>query len=349
MLGSRVNLGSLALVCRSLATTLNSGVSVERAFELAAGKTRDRRCRDVMQDVKDRVRRGDDIATAMRARPNALPGLMIDLVEVGEKTGALPEILRNVAEHFENNLRLRRSFYQSIAWPVFQLIAAILVIAGVIWLLGVIASSRGGDPIDVLGLGLVGSSGAVIWLTATFGTIFALLVSYRIAASALEGKMFLHSLLMHIPVVGGCMRSFALARFAWAFALTQQAGMPIKESLDASLRATNNGAFIKVRPTLWGLVKQGEPLAEAMAEVGVFPDDFVQIVEVAESSGTVPEALERLSGQLEEDARRSLAALTAVLGWGVWLIVAIFIIFIIFNMVMRVYIGPLYEALDQTM
>ena len=74
-----------------------------------------------------------------------------------------------------------------------------------------------------------------------------------------------------------------------------------------------------------------------------FPEEYLQIVEVAETSGTVPETLERLGPQFEDQARRSLGALAAALGWLVWIAVAAFIVFIIFSIVLT-YVGMINDA-----
>jgi type IV pilus assembly protein PilC len=84
-------------------------------------------------------------------------------------------------------------------------------------------------------------------------------------------------------------------------------------------------------------------LSQALDESGLFPEEYLSLVQVAETSGTVPETLARLSPQFEEQARRSLAALAVMLGWLVWSIVAVFIIFIIFSFVMK-YVGMINAA-----
>lgn len=319
---------------------LHSGVDIHRAFQLAAGKTGDSRCRAAMAEIGVAVRSGDDVSSAMRAQGDAFPELMIEMVDVSEQTGALPEILTGLADHFENNLRLRRDFLASIAWPVFQLVMSILVIAAVIAILGWIAAAQGGKPIDMLGWGLTGTDGALTFLMYSFGSFFLLFLVYRVLSRSLSGRKFLHPFLMLIPAVGYCMRSFAIARFSWAFALTQQAGMPINRSLEASLKATSNGAYVATIPQVWSMVSSGETLSAALAETGRFPKDYLEMVHVAETSGTVPEMLERLGPQFEDQARRSLKALVGVLSWIVWLLVAMFIIFVIFSIVLW-YIGML--------
>jgi type IV pilus assembly protein PilC len=335
---------TLAVVCKSLGTMLHAGVSLLKALDTLAKKTGNARCRRHLASVREQVQQGTDIAAAMRAQGGYFPDLTIDMVHVGEQTGALPEVLDRLADHYENSVRLRRMFVGLITWPAIQLVAAILIVGFLIWILGVIGDTRGGGKAtDMLGWGLLGASGATIWFTAAFGTLFGVVGAYFLIARVFHQQRALDTLILGIPVVGHCMRSFAIARFSWAFALTQQTGMPIARCLDASLRATNNGAFAGASRGLQEDVNAGEELSTAFAATRLFPEDYLQMVQVAETSGTVPEALERLSPQFEDQARRSLVVLASTLGWVVWLLVAVFIIFIIFSVVTQ-YIGLINDA-----
>ena len=323
---------------------LESGVGVQKALRIAGKKTGDARAEQGLAAAREKVRAGFELATAFREQDGRFPELMVDLVDVGEQTGALPEVLSSLADHFEHNDRLRKDFFRSIAWPVFQLTAAILVIALLIFVLGMISESSGGADVDMLGWGLLGAEGALIWLVMTFGTIGGLIAAYVSISRSLHGKRMLDPILMRIPVVGACMESFALARFSWAFALTQQAGMSIEPSLRASLKATSNGAFIGATDRIWRDIYNGRDFSTALGSSLLFPDDYLNIVHVAETSGTVPEALDRLSPQFEEQAQRSLKALTSALSWVIWSAVAVFIIYIIFTIVSR-YLAIISEFL----
>jgi type IV pilus assembly protein PilC len=168
-------------------------------------------------------------------------------------------------------------------------------------------------------------------------------MGYFVLSNVFRQQRFLDGLLMMIPVVGGCMRSFAIARFAWAFSLTQETGMPIARSLESSFKATGNGAFAGASRDVQERVLAGDELSIALAATRLFPEEFLQLVEVAETSGTLPETLKRLSPQFEDQARRSLMLLAATVGWLVWVVVAIFIIFIIFSIVLS-YIGMINNA-----
>lgn len=339
-----IPLSTLATFCRSLATMLDSGVNILKAFQIAGGKSHLPRLQRVSVEIGDELRKGSDVSAALRECGGAFPPLMIDLVNVADQTGTLPEVLRALADHYDNLVRLRRTFLGAIAFPVIQLLAAIFIVAGLIWILGMIATSNNSQPFDVLGLGLTGTVGALTWLGGCFGSAIAGTVIYLLAVNGLKGRAFVHSLLLRVPVIGACLQSFAMARFSWAFALTQQAGMSINPSLESSLKATGNGAYAASIPMVTAMVTEGEDLSYALKATQLFPREYLELVRVGEVSGTVPETLERLSPQLEDQARRSLSMMTAALAWVIWGMVASIIIFFIFRIAMM-YVGLLNDAI----
>jgi type IV pilus assembly protein PilC len=340
MFSRQISWKSLATVCRALSTMLFSGIAIAKVFDLATRKTSDRKAKQALDEISLEIRQGSDVSSAMR-RTGAFPDLMCDMVDVSEKTGALPEVLESLAEHYENNVRLKRSFHSAIAWPMFQLIMAILVIGAMIYVLGIIAG--GGTGFDPLGFGLTGTSGALLWYTITYGTLVGLFVAQKVISNSVAGRKLFDPLLMRIPALGYCMRSFAIARFSWAFSLTQQTGMAITKSLNASFKATSNGAFLAAAPHAVAAVKAGETLHTALVETQLFPEDYLETIDVAETSGTVPETLKRLSPQFEEQARRALSMLASALAWTIWVIVAVFIIFLVLR-IMLTYRDLINEA-----
>ena len=345
-MAKRIPLKPLAHICRSLSTMLDAGVGIRKAFKLAANKTSNPLATESLKAVVKSISQGNDIASSLRAQDQRFPDLFVDLVDVAEQTGSMPEVFRRLSDHYENTVRMRKDFYQQISWPVIQFIAAVFVIAFLILILGWIGESNAGGPTnDILGWGLLGTRGAITWLGMVFGTLGIIYLAYRVAQSSLAGQKFLDPVLLGIPVVGTCIRNFAIARFSWAFAITQQSGMSIRPSLEASLRATANGAYINQGPPIWNSLRAGDNFSEAIGKSGIFPPDFVHMVDVAETSGTIPETLDRLSPQFEEEARRSLQKLVGALGWLVWGMVAMFIVYVIFS-VFLTYIGMINSTLN---
>jgi type IV pilus assembly protein PilC len=94
---------------------------------------------------------------------------------------------------------------------------------------------------------------------------------------------------------------------------------------------------------VWKDVAEGTSLTDAFVNAQIFPDEFLQVVATAEETGTVPEQLSRMSHIFEDQARRSMSRLTAVLSGTVWVFTAGLIIYFIFRLAM-IYVGTLNEA-----
>ncbi len=342
MLGPQIGKSALAVVCRSLSTLLHSGVPVVRALEVAGRKSRDPRCERAIAVMSDRVRQGEEVSSAMAGQVGRFPPLMVDMVRMSEHTGALPEVLEHLAEHFENALTLRRQFLSQITWPVVQFVIATLVIALLIFVLGMIP---GGESLSAVTFGLRGGGGAMIWLAIVYGTVLLLSGGYLLTARTIAARRVLDRLLLQIPVVGSCQRAFAISRFSWAYYLTQQTGMPIRQSLDTSFRATGNGAFVAATEPVCRSIEAGDSLTRALTDTELFPEEFLEMVHVGEESGTVPEQLHRLSPHFQEEARRSLSRMCNAFAWVIWATVALFIIFFVIRF-FSWYVDQINQALE---
>ena len=320
---------------------LESGIQIRKAIGIASKKAMHAPTKKVLREISDAIQGGSDISQALREHGNFFPTLFIEMVTMAEETGSLPEVLRHLAEHYEANIRMKKNLIGSLIWPVFQLVAAIFVIAILILVLGLIG---GDNDISNIVFGLKGPTGAMIWLTGTLGTFAAMFAVWLMIQKAAQAKAIVDPMLLMVPVLGRCMRSFAIARFSWSYYLTQQTGMPVNRSLQGSLKATGNGAFVSQTPFITSAVMEGSSLTESLKQSRLFPVEFLEMVSVAEESGTVPEALHRLSPHFEEDARRALKILTSAISVVVWLFVAGFIIFFVFKVALT-YIAMLNDLL----
>ena len=339
---------ALAAFSRSMARMLEAGVEVRKSLQTSSRQSADRRLSAATERVVQSVASGRTLAEAFKKEGELFPTLFQDLVSVGEQTGSVPEVFSALSKYYDSRIRQVKLFRAAIAWPVIQLIAAILIIGLLVFILGLLPAGPDGTPFDVIGLGLYGTTGAITWFVAWGAAAVAGVVIWKLATNNTAWQMALHPVLLGIPVLGKCMRSFAISRFSWCFALTQQAGMSIKPSLDCSLKATANGAFIMAQPLIWQELADGESFTDALTASKLFPGEYLQFVATAEETGTVPEQLDRMSHLFEEEAQRSMNRLTAIFSGAVWAGVAMIVIFFIFRIAM-IYVGMLNDAVKQTM
>lgn len=331
----------VAAWCRSLGDSLEAGVDLLRALERARGRG-PAALRAVSGRLRDRIGAGADFSAAIGPEEHRLPGVVVAMTSVAARTGHLPEVLKELAGYLEFQHRLRQRFLAQIAWPLFQLVAAILVIALVIYLLGVIGQAQGGQGMDLLGLGLQGAGGAAIWLSLWFAAAAGSVGAYQLARRGLRGSLLVDSLLLRVPVVGAALRTLSLSRLCFALHLTLDSSLSVLEAVPLSLAATGNGVFQSLGPRMVRVLRAGQKLSQVFGKHSLFPEQFLDALAAGEESGRIPESMRRLSRQYDDQVAIHLAALNRAAGILVWCFVAGVILFFVLRLWMN-YVALLNE------
>lgn len=343
---ARISTRSLIKLCHRVGTAVRSGIDARRVWEMeerhASGSLK-----QALGVVKSNVSQGGAIADAMHSQNGYFPPMFVQMVAVGEQTGKLDEVLLRLAEHYEHQTSMKRIFWFGIAWPGLQLIAAIMVIGLVIYITGIIADTRGGEAVDILGWGLTGTSGAIIWfLGCGFVALAIAAFSFAISRGLLGPGPVLMA--MKIPVLGHCLESFALSRLTWAFAMALDSGMDAGRAVELSIRAAQNPYYESSLTRVTGGIRANKQFHESFADAGVFPSDFIQQLEAAELAGATTEALLRLAKEYEERARTAVKIVTGIATALVWVLAGLIMVYFIFTLFYHVYYKPIQDALEMS-
>jgi type IV pilus assembly protein PilC len=269
------------------------------------------------------------------------------MAQVGEQTGTLGKVFQRLESHYRRQVQAERIFLAAIAWPMIELVLAIFVIGFLIWVLGVIAQRNNGQPVDILGFGLVGNRGLVIY--ANFVIAVTLCVAGLVAAMR-RGVLWTRPLqraMLALPGIGPALQKIALARLSWALHLAMNVDMDLRQVVPLALRATGNDYYSRHTPQVVADVASGRPLHIALGNTRAFPATFLDALAVAEESGQIVESMDRLSKRYEEEAEIAVKAIAVILGVAVALLVMGIIVLMIFRLA-GFYVGTLNEALEMT-
>ncbi len=339
----RASLHELSRLCFRLGHAIDAGVDIRIACRREAEMAPSAVLRSEMSQVAQMVAEGKPLFEALRTCDQFFPPIFIELVRVGELAGKLPEILLELARHYDEQLQRRRLFLSLASGPLIELVLALSVIGLLIWILGII-----GDPynpvVDPLGFGVVGTPGLVLYLvilSLAAGCIAGLFWAIR---SGIEWVRPLQKLTLKLPVLGSALETLQLSRLSWSMAITFSTGMDVREAIRLSLSSTNHGHYLDhIRPII-ASVERGESLYEAFAATGGYPTYFLDVLQSGEQSGRLAESMEHLSKQLKDQVAQSLRVLTVAAGWAIWVLIAAIIIFFIFRLA-SFYIGNISSNL----
>jgi type II secretory pathway component PulF len=331
MFSSRLPLSALIELCRVVRHYMGAGLTLPDVFRQQEKKG-PTAVRAVAGRIADRIEHGQALEDALKPETKLFPPMFLSLASVGERTGMLPEVFTELERYFKRQKQMRDRFIAASAWPIIQFVLAVLIVSFVICVLGLISKKPDGSPdFDPLGLGLAGPSGALIFMGTIFGTIGGLILLYILSARWFGGRASVDRFLLSVPALGPCLQALALSRFCLALRLTTESAMSINKALRLSLTATSNSAYVAASPIAEKSVKDGDDLTVALSKMRLLPKEFEHIIEVAEESGQLTEVLRHQADHYYEETTRRMAVLTAIASTLTWMMVAGFIIVIVFR------------------
>jgi len=336
----RIRLKELAQLCRRLATATGAGLGDRRIWRSESERGGPWQ-RAYVGDVSDQIERGTSVADALAATGDYFPRMFRQVVAIGDATGQLDRAYRRLAEHYEHMIAARRTFLSALAWPAIQLGLALAVIGIVIWISGALGlKDVQGEPLDMFGFGLVGHRGLMLYIAALAFLAICMLLFIEANRRGMLWTRWLQRMALRVPVIGGALRTLALARFTWALQLVLDTAMDLRKAFPLALDAAGNDYYRRLGPPIARSIEQGMSITEAMASTGAFPHELLEAIEVGEHSGMLAETMQRQSAEYRERAAMAISVLASALGYLVWLAVAVFIVVLIFR-VFSTYVGAI--------
>jgi type II secretory pathway component PulF len=319
----RIDLKPLAWLCRRLSISLSAGVDIRRTLQREAESARGP-LRHRLTAIQSAVNRGTTFSEAVAATGNYFPTLFRELVAVGDQTGNLAEVLRELADQYDEQLTRKRAFLSALTWPMIELSASVFIVAFLIWIAEVIG-------VDVLGLGLVGTNGLIKYFTFIGFVVAGIWVLIQAAKREYLWLKPIEAIVSRIPVLGRIHETLSVARLTWAMSVTLGSAMELRKAIELSLRGSHNSRYAGAADDIWRRIMRGGSLYQAMLETRIFPPRLLDAIAVGEESGSLPETLDRLSRHYADEARTALMILSRIAGFVVWGIVAMIIVSLIFQ------------------
>jgi type IV pilus assembly protein PilC len=344
---------SLITFSRQLATLLESGVPVLRSLELLEEQSTSRPLAASIRGISREIRGGSSFAEAIRAFPAVFPALYPRMVELGERTGRMEEMLNQLADYMEREEQVMSRVRSAFAYPAFICLLAVGV-AGLLMttalpaLTGLFDEFGGDLPITTRILMGVSDFAAAYRIQLFGAALLTALVGTLIAGQPV-GRRILDRAQVSIPVFKDITLNANAARFSRTLSLMLRAGLPLTEVMDMLVKTTDNGVLRgKVNVVRQQLI-DGEGLSAPMGRVGCFPPMLVQMVAVGEETGTLDANLEITAQYYAREVDHKVDALAGMLSPALTIVVGIVVGFVALSLVMPMYqlIGDINTATSE--
>jgi general secretion pathway protein F len=315
--GPRLGATALALLTRQLATLLGAGLTIEQALNALIDQSERDGERHLLAAVRSDVLAGQPLARALGRHPAAFPQVYVTLVDAGERSGRLADVLARLADYTEEREQLRAKVALAFVYPALVTLVAVTVVTGL--LLYVVPQvvqvfQNANQQLPFLTRALIGLSD---FLRVYGGFVVIAIVLAALAARAALGvprlRAHWHARVLRLPVVGALVRGLNTARLAATLAILVGSRVPLLASLRAGVGVVSNLPMKHALEDAAARVQEGASLSRSLGASRRFPPLMVHMIASGESSGRLAEMLERTATQSTRDLERRIAAFVALL------------------------------------
>ena len=316
--GGRVfNATRLAIWTRQIAGLVAAGLPLERALTALSDEAEDEKQRNLVAALRAEVNGGASFARSLSQHPNEFSEIYIAVIGAGEQSGHLGLVLERLADDLEESQTLKSKLVGAALYPAIVTLVAIVI---VMFLVGYVVPQVANV--------FVGTKRALPFLTVAMLSISAFVRSYgwavlgALGAAAFFFKLALRqdsfrekfdATTLRLPLIGRLARDYNAARFASTLAMLAGAGVPILKALQAAAETLSNRSMRADALDALMLVREGAPLASAMAQKKRFPGLVSMFARLGEQTGQLPVMLQRAARQLSTEVQRRAMALATIL------------------------------------
>ncbi|HJS05031.1 MAG TPA: type II secretion system inner membrane protein GspF [Variovorax sp.] len=319
LLGGRriFNSTTLAVWTRQLAGLVSSGLPLERALTALTDEAETEEQRNLVASLRADVNAGSPFGRALSQHPREFSPIYTAVIGAGEQSGNLGLVLERLADDLEQRQALQQKLVGAALYPaIVTLVAIVIVVFLVSYVVPQVANVFAGTKraLPILTVIMLKMSDFVRnygWLMLGVGVLAAIGMRMALARAAFRERF--DATWLELPLVGRLSRGYNAARFASTLAMLATAGVPILRALQAASETLGNRAMRADALDALVLVREGAPLASALAQKKRFPGIVSMFARLGEQTGTLPLMLQRAATQLGAEVQRRAMHLATIL------------------------------------
>ena len=284
---------------------LKAGLPLLQALNLMLERLKDPVLREVLTQVRDRVKSGAELSDAFADFGDLFPPLYASTLRAGERTGELEQVIRRFLRYLRLLLDARKRVFSALVYPAVLVGLSLTMLM----VMAVFVVPRFTVFYDAMELELPLLTRVTVTVSVFLRDNLVLLIAGFLVLTAVwtrwkrteAGRLFFDRARLRVPFFGAVLHRFAVSEFCRSLSTLLSGGMPLVPALEISVRAVSNRLIqSRLAPTLQA-VREGQALYTALEATGVFEDLAIDMVKVGEATGALDQMLSSISDFLDEE------------------------------------------------
>ena len=333
---NKVKIKDVAIFARQFYAMLHAGVTIIQCLDILRQQTEKPYFRTVIEKVYESVQKGSTLSEAMKEHQTAFPELFVNMVEAGEASGNLDNIMDRMAFHYEKETKIQNKIQGAMVYPtVLAVVSVVVVVFMLVAILPTFLSMFEGSGVPLPGptaflLGL--SNGLRQYWYIVIAVVVGLVFVIRRFLKTENGRRQFDALKLRLPVIKNTVTKIATSRFTRTLSTLLASGIPLLPAMDIVAKIVGNrimaDGIISVKEDL----RKGYDLAGPIQRLGLFPPMVVSMVRIGEESGSLDDVLQRTADFYDEEVDVAIQKLTSMMEPVMLIIMAVIIGFLVVAM-----------------
>jgi len=309
---SGISLQDIVIFAKQLGTMIEAGVPLLKSLSVIVDQVDSKSFSVILEQVKMDVEQGQTFSKALAKHPQVFGQFWVCLVEVGEASGTMPQVLKKLTEYMEEVEKFRSQIIGAMIYPAVLLTVCLGAILAFALFIGPTFKKIFAD----MGMQLPGITQFMLGVFDFLRTKFLIIIGgavgfvmfFKSYIKTAAGRWQFESILFKLPVLGPVIRLIVIEKFTSQMSVLVESGVPILYALEISERLVDNVVCAEVIKGIRDAVKEGKLLADPMEKSGFFPPMTVQMIRVGEETGELAKMLGHVAvyykSQVEEFMKR---------------------------------------------
>jgi len=345
IMNSPVPLGEKLIFFELLVSVLHAGIPVAEALRLLRKQTKNERMKIAITEMSEYIETGMSLAESMRAQDELFDEATCSIVEAGETSGRLNEVMKELVQQYERMDKIQKKVKAVMTYPVVVIV--IMILAAVAVLLFVIPQLMvifGEDDLPLPTQIMITASEI---LQHNWHILLVVLIAIAGIFSYWKnteiGKVQWSNVVLGIPVIGDFVKKSVLSKAMRIFSFLIASGVPIIDALRISSRITGNVIYEKKLLLAADDLTRGIEISENFADdERIFPSMLVSMIAIGEKTASLGSVLEKVADFYDEELERSVGMISKMMEPIIMLVMAIGVVFLI----MAIYL-PILQMNDK--
>jgi type IV pilus assembly protein PilC len=336
----KLDLDKFLIFNQQFVTLIRAGLPILKGLDLLSDRLTDPKLGPYIKSVRDDVRGGSLLSDAFRQQ-GIFPKIFVTTVMAGEKSGSLTEVLDRYINYQKLSLAVKKKIKVSLILPAVLMILVVLLMVFMVTYVvptfaALYATMNATLPTMTVWLIAFGQAAQKYIVVFAVGMVLAIMgMRWWLRKDSAREKM--DRIKLNMPLAGEVWLKYQVAQLSRILSTLLVGGIPLVQAMETAADSLGTPLLKRAIDAAGKSVREGQPLSGSLKASKMFPPLAIDMIEVGESTGALPQMLNSVAEFFEEDVNTRMAAMLSMIEPAIMIVMGAFVAFVLIALYLPIF------------